>query len=263
MNIEQLKHWCCPFVIVSTMVAQPGCSQCEPSPGKTYSYSFKYLGMTVAHGRIALSDTVTNEGVSGTHIEASATSLPATSLLFTINNRYSTIVESSTGFPLFYEKHITQSNFEENISFRYDQKNLLIFNSGGETLSLSSPTHNIFSALYFMMNHRFQPKETLSLPVYAAGHMWEVTAKALRTERLATPFGTHPTVLVEIEAHSASPLQRQKKNTDVLTHRILNTEEKTFLWFSADGTGTLLKGEYKLFPANLRMHLNEPEQEIR
>ena len=263
MSIQQLRYSCSFFVIVCTMFAHHEWSQCEPSQVKTHSYSFTCMGMTVAHGTITLSDTVTSEGVPVTHIEAQAVSLPAPSLLFKINNRYSTTVDSSTGFPLLYEKNIIQSNFEEDMSFRYDQKSLHIFTSGGETISLSTPTHNIFSALYSLMNRRFQHKEIRSLPIYAAGYMWDVTAKALRTERLATPVGTHTTVMVEIEVHPTSPLHKQKKNTDVLTHRIVTTGEKTFLWFSADGTSGLIRGEYELFPANLQMHLTEIDRELR
>lgn len=251
------RFWFILFTTLLTISTSHGVSRSQAQKQKTYIYSFKYLGMTVAHGAITISDTLTDDGLRVEYIRTSATSLPATSVLFKIHNSYFTLIDSVTGFPILYHKAIEQSNLSEDIHFRFDQENLRVHSAQGEEFSLSAPTHNFFSALYVMMNHTFQPKEVLRLPVYAAGNIWEVKAKAVQTEKIVTSTGTYPTVRVEIEFSRSPEFKRPTKKTDVLTNRLLNEGVRTYLWLSAAENGVVAKAEYELFPARLQMILVE------
>lgn len=232
----------------------------ETQQQKTYVYNFKYLGMTVANGGITISDTLMADGIHASSIRTHATSLPAPSILFRINNTYHTLVDTATGFPILYKKDIQQSNIREDTHVRFDQKNMRMYNADEGEIVLSAPTHNFFSALYYLMNYSFQPKEVLNFPVYAAGSLWEVMAKAITTEKIVSPVGTYRTVLVEIEFHRHPSFQGQKRDTDVLTNRLLQEGVKTYLWFSTASHSILVKGEYELFPARLQMILSNATQ---
>lgn len=251
----QLRFWCIIHCTLFAFSAPSVLSSGETQRQETYVYSFQYLGLTVAEGTITISDTLMDDGTSGKYMKTRATSLTAASVLFRIDNKYSTLIDTATCLPLLYTKNIEQTNLSQGCHFQFDQKNLCILSAEGEKISLAAPTHNFFSALYYMMNHTFQPKEILRLPVYAAGNIWEVRAEALKTEMIATSIGTYRTVQVEIEFHRPSNFQEQTRKTDVLTNRLLQEDVKTYLWFSATENGVVVKAEYELFPAGLRMML--------
>lgn len=227
------------------------------SQGEISLYSFRYLGMTVARGAITISDTLTEDGRPAQRIEARATSVPLTSFLFRVRNRYTTVLDTETGYPLLYEKEIEQSNLCEKVLIRFDQVHRRIYGNDERGVPLTEPTHCFISALYLLMNHTFQPEETVSFPVYAAGTLWEVRAKALRAEKVVTPAGTYPTVLVEIAFHRSVPPRGPKMRTDVLTSRMVSEEKKTSLWFSTGRNRIMVKGQYELFPTRLQMILTE------
>jgi len=245
------------FVLTLLLGRSRGSCQTEPSRAEVCLYTFKYVGLTVAHGAITISDTIGDDDQPARQIDARATSLPATSFLFMIKNRYTTVVDSHTGYPLLYEKDIEQSNLCEKVITRFNEEGRMARCGDGEEIDLSLPTHTFFSALLHMIRRTFQPREVVRLPVYAAGLVWEARAEAVRAEKLVTPAGTYQTVCVEVSFERSAPLNRREKSTDVLTNRLIREGAKTYLWFSTGHRRILVKAEYELFPSRLHMILNE------
>lgn len=247
-------------LLICGVLRSNGWSQSESSGREISLYSFKYLGITVAHGAITISDTLTDDGRPAKRIEARATSLSSTSFLFKINNRYITTVDAETGYPTLYEKDIEQSNFSQKSRIRFDQKHRRVYGSEVGEVLLPTSVHCFFSALYYVRNHSFQPKEVVCLPVYAAGSAWDVRAKALTTKKIITPAGAYQTVLIEIDFKRSASLHDQKIDTDVLTNRLVGEGKKTHIWISTGQKHTVIKGEYELFPTGLQMILAEHRQ---
>ena len=245
------------LIIIYGFFPSKGWSQNRTSQREVSLYTFKYLGLPVAQGYINISDTLIEDGRWVKHIEACASSVSPTSFLFNIDNRYVTTIDAKTGYPLAYEKIIEQSNFSEKILIHFDQKQGYIHSGNDHLATLTHETHNFFSALYFLLNHSFQPHEVLHLPVFAAGEIWEAEIQALRVEKVVTEVGAHPAVFIEIEFQRSSPTHNTIMNTDVLTHRLISEGKKTRVWISIGQERTMVKGIYSLFPAELQMILTE------
>jgi len=223
-------------------------------------YTYKYLGLTVAQGSMSVSDSTDENGHPLTLIEAHASSSSPTSFLFKIHNRYTTTIDGRTGYPVTYEKSILQSNFEEQRLIRFDQEQGCVYGGSDESVSSPGPVHNFFSALYSVVNHPFQSREVLHIPIYAAGRIWNVKAEALQAEKVMTPTGSFLTVLVEIECCPSASGDDFRIDTDVLTNRLISGGKKTRLWISTGKIQTLIKGEYELYPTALQMILTDYHQ---
>ena len=230
-------------------------------PREIFSYTFTYFGLTVAHGSLTLTDSLSEEGRAVKLINARATSVSPTSFLFKIDNQYQTSIDANTGYPMSYMKNIDQSNFIEKTSISFDQEQGRIHFNHNDSLFLSTPTHNLFSALYFLMNHTYRAREVIHLPVFAAGHLWEVEAESVRMDKIITSAGVYSTVCVEIEVLPSTSLPHQGLRTDVLTHRLIKEGKKTYVWISTDQEGAMVKGTYELFPTELQMILTDHRQE--
>ena len=216
-------------------------------------YAFKYLGLTIAQGSIAVSESTAGNGSPLTVLEARAASSPATSFLFRIDNHYTTVIDGLTGYPVLYTKSIAQTNFREETTLHFSRDRL--WGHGQDTLSLPQPAHTLFSALFVLLNHRFQPREVLHLPVYAAGQIWTAAAEAVRLEKVTTPLGPHSAVLVEIRFSPAALVDASQRETDVLTNRLISEAKTTRLWISRGPDPLLVKSEYALYPGALQMIL--------
>lgn len=254
-SIQLLKRISVLILAVLEIVLNCQGAQSETSQRNIFSYSFKYLGLTVAHGSITISDSLLEEGRPVKQINARASSVSPTSFLFRFDNQYITRVDATTGYPMNYEKRIEQNNFQEQAVINFDQEQRQISYSKDRTISPSGPTHNLFSTLYFLLNHTFQPNEVIDLSVFAAGRLWQVKAQAVKAEKMSTPSGTYPTVMIEIAFHSSTSARDQSMDTDVLTNRLTREGKKMTLWISTKKERTLVKGEYELFPTHLQMIL--------
>lgn len=228
----------------------------EKQPAGEYSeYVFSYVGLAVARGSLAVTDTATAEGRPARCIEVRASSVAAASFLFHLDNEYITLIDSLTGYPLEYSTRITQGNFAQNATVHFDQKDSSVLVDNNKFVSSSGPVHNIFSALYSLFHHTFLPSETMHLPVYGAGQIWDVEVEAVKVERVATEAGAFSAVLVNISFTPSGDMPPKNVETDVLTNRLTREGKKTRLWIAAGNRRGLVKGEYDLFPAQLYMIL--------
>lgn len=246
----------CSLYVAPGPFSSPGRCQDRTSHREKATYTFTYLGFPVAQGSIIISDSTDTDNRTVKVLEALASSSSPTSFLFKIDNRYITTVDPETGFPLTYEKSIIQSNMEEHTLHRFDQERGIIYRDDRQVASHSSPVHTFLSALDHIINHSFEARQVLELPVYAAGRVWNVKVEAIRVDKIRTPMGSVPSVLVEIQFCPASSGDTVKMKTDVLTNRLTSGGENTRLWISLGNQPVLVKAEYTLYPSSLHMNLS-------
>jgi len=248
-------RWPALLCLIGLLASSPAITEGQQADREYAEYIFSYVGFTVARGDLAVMDTFTAGGQPARRIEVRASSVPVTSFLFRLDNEYITTIDPLTGYPLEYSTRIAQSNFAEESTVSFDRKNGTVYQGKGSAISFPEPVHNIFSALYLLFHHTFQPREKMHLPVYAAGQIWNVRVEAVKVEKVATEAGVCSAVLVDIAFTRSEALPERDVETDVLTSRLTSEGKKTRLWISTGNRHGMVKGEYDLFPAPLQMML--------
>ena len=169
-------------------------------------------------------------------VEAWTKSLP--SRIYRVENHYETIIDLATGLPVRYAKRCDEARFQEHSATTYAQaegwRRYTSKTPPSETTQeLLGPTHNLFSALYFLRQHNFRTQVPVRFLLDAKGASWQ--AEARRRRNLRTKHGFVWEVAVRFTMIDGDPTARQ---SDLLTDNIVNGDHPLILHIRPPEAGT-------------------------
>ncbi len=193
--------------------------------GITAEYSIKSLGMKVANISISM-------GLG--KLEISANSNGSSPLFPKINNRYYIEIDDQYR-PLFYTRSINQKSVKDEITSRYNRKELqLTLHRKSTGISKSYPIHlnsrDVFSMIALLISGKGTSN---SYQIDANGSPWQATITSTSREEVKTKIKKFKTKRYDIVF---KPLSDAPTNyVDMVTHNFVNEDTKLSLWVADEG----------------------------
>jgi hypothetical protein len=201
-------------------------------------YTVRWLGVGVVDATFELVSPASDDDHTVRVLRVVARTRALPSRIYRVENRYETVLDPSTGYPLRYEKECDEAKFQEFLQAEYDQERRratysLLHPAREWTQPLLGETHNLFTALYFVRGQDFGRTPTVSFLLDAKGVYWRATARRVRTLRVAG--GRAWDVEVTFEQASAGDSPRQ---SDLLTDNLVQATAPLRLRILAATDGT-------------------------
>jgi hypothetical protein len=136
--------------------------------------------------------------------------------IYSLDNRYSVLLNPHSGQPNYYEKTILERKRTDHLWARYDHSSLRITYSNGLERTWYKEGHNLFSALQWVQRHSWVLNEKQLLVIETEGVFWEVSILCTEIIPAQHPGGPQATVLVRFERKLAG--EPVLSTTDMLTY---------------------------------------------
>ncbi len=137
------------FVIVESSWADaPGARINQPA--QIFEYVISYLNVPSTRLQIAVYDTILNPGQRYHQIQVQAKTYGLFSSLFYVTNRYTTLIDPTTGLPIIFSKQVHQKNIQQAWTIVYDQNQHLAVIDSARSWQIPSNCHTYFSMLCFL-----------------------------------------------------------------------------------------------------------------
>jgi hypothetical protein len=146
-------------------------------PGKFFIYTAKKFGITILHATIRIGNKSIYHGKPTIQIEAVVCSLPHTTFLFRMNNRFISMVDAETLLPIQYIKEIDQDgvlikkkNYVQTHKFNHHDHKVIVEKSlSKEKQEIHLPPSTYDPLTIFLIYHlkdEFSPEREINLSVY-------------------------------------------------------------------------------------------------
>ena len=176
--------------------------------GETLDYTVRWLRITGGTGRMTIGPLGDNQ----LRITSAAKSSPGFSRIYSVNDQIESIVARNDFSTLRYMKRLEENGdaiqevttVEDGVATRVRKK--------VRTVKVPRPVLDPISVIYFLRTLDLTPGKTHDLTLVADVRLYNVHAKVLRRETLATPAGTFKTVVVEPRMESGG-VPREEKMT--------------------------------------------------
>lgn len=185
------------------------------------SYKVEFLGITMGYARFTFLGKVELSGTEAYHLRVRAWTSDLLSLIYPIDDTIEYYLDVRTLAPLRQE--YTQSRKEHDVAI-YDQVNgTIIYRSRKDgkirkKVDLMPNVYDPVSAVYYFRTHDLEDGRK-ELSMYAGRKLYEVSAKAVGSERISTDRGEFDTIVVQ-------PVVRREGKVE--------DEKKMRMWMTAD-----------------------------
>ena len=217
------------FILLIAMASSPTAVGSSLPDVEELAFSVRWARLPVVDATFSLE--APEDGINGPVrllvVEASTTALP--SRIYRVDNRYETLLDMGTGLPIRYEKVIDEAYFKEKSAITYAQDAGQRLSTSGDASTpvaqaLVGPTHNLFSALYFLRQQNFRTDDPVRFLLDAKGIYWQAIAR--RRRNLRTKHGFVWEVAVRFTPLDGSAPAGQ---SDLLTDNIVNGDRPLLL----------------------------------
>ena len=223
------------------------CAMFSILSAETIKFTIDYMGLSVANVNFV------HERESDQNILTVTASSTRLSSVFSVsfNNVYE-IMSDSLFLPIVYTKVIDQKNFTEVSRTTYCFTDLRANFIDSETdlrrtYRINYDTRDIFTALFYLRT--LDLRNDISFTIDAAGKLWTMTSRFLRTERMRTNIGSFQTNMVEI---SFKPIDNSTGlRSDILTNNLVTEANVLNFWFTDDEYQIPVRATYNMRPFNV------------
>lgn len=163
-------------------------------------YRVEFLGLTMGYARFAYKGTAIYDGKVVYHVNVRAWTSDALSILFPLNDSIDYYLDGNTLAPLRQEYTRIGKKGKDDIAY-YDQKNGRIvyrYRHNGEVrkeVDAMPEVHDPVTAAYYFrvkdLGEEGRPRN-----VYSGRKLWQISTRAIGTEKIDTPGGPVETVVI-------------------------------------------------------------------
>ena len=170
--------------------------------GERLSFHGRWFGIPVGTGWIEVKELTSVAGRPAYHIEAQGHSNALLSTFYPIHDVIHSYLDAATFQPLRFEKYQREGHYraEEIVTFDYARgvgtyRSLL--NHSVKEIPISSDTHDIISAFYWLRMQPGDPQQSLHLNIYSDEKVYQTELKPLRVVGLEILRKTFRCLVVE------------------------------------------------------------------
>jgi len=140
-------------------------------------------------------------------------------LLFSVRNRYETVIDQQSGRVLQTDKKIKQKNLTQEMLVQYDYPALLATTSSGTQWAIAESLQTLFSLLYQLRSMDLKLADSLHCILDIESQLWRVAGTVIAGENSPSDSGAQAIREVVLDFVPMDRIEPRKWKTDLLTNR--------------------------------------------
>lgn len=222
-----------------------------------YRYSISYSGIPVGQALVDISPEQRTDSLWTKRLVIDSETNRFASALFLVRNHYETTVDLASYRTLSFIARIHQSNMSQQLAITYDHSRRQAYRSGRPAYSIPNGVADVFGALLLAGRRIRRQGDSCAVIVDLGGLFCETTVIATAAEEVDLPVGLTRGIRATVRFGRVTGDRKRRERIDILTNRLAREGSAVLLWFSADGSGTLLKASYGRRPFVVAAELEE------
>ncbi|HLW49578.1 MAG TPA: DUF3108 domain-containing protein [Sphingobacteriaceae bacterium] len=212
--------------------------------GEELRYKLRYGFISAAEGVLSVKDSELQfSAPHAFHLMAQGKTSNAFSLLFPVDNRYNSYIDSKTFLPYFYTENISEGKYRRTDVVRFDHRNRIVTGNKGEFKSSSAQTFDLLSAYYFARNldlTNVKSGQSFKLSYFLNDEIATLGIEYIGIETINTELG-------KLECLKFSP--------EVKPGRIFKKDSRMYLWVTNDGNRIPVKASVEILVGTVHLEL--------
>lgn len=214
--------------------------------GEELRYRLRYGIISAAEGVLKVNDSELQfSGPHAFHLSATGKTSNAFSLLFPVDNRYNSYIDSRTYLPYFYTENIREGKYRRTDVVRFNHNTRVVQGNKGEFKSPSAQTFDLLSAYYFARNldlSKIKPGESFKLTYFLNDEVAALGIEFIGIETINTSLG---------------PLECLKFSPQIKPGRIFRKDSRLYLWVTNDGNRIPVRAHVDILVGSVTLELSE------
>ncbi|NWF92835.1 MAG: DUF3108 domain-containing protein [Syntrophaceae bacterium] len=226
-----------------------------PKSERCFFYTAKKLGIPILKASIRIGNGTAEQGRSLSQIRVSVESLGSLGLFFRMKNRFASIIDAETCFPVRYLKTIDQGGllfhrkqYTQTLSFDLSHQKVIVEGGGEEKHEISLPAEtydplSVFARYY--LKEELRPEEEIRVSLYDGIRFRQMVFHSKREKIRSQVYGEVESVCLE-SVTSFSTFGEK--------------EGRIRIWYTMDGKKIPILMELELPVGNVRFELEEVKE---
>lgn len=214
--------------------------------GEELHYKLKYGIISAAEAVMTVKDSELQFSTPHAyHLSAQGKTSNAFSLLFPVDNRYNSYIDSKTFLPFFYTENIREGRYRRTDVVRFDHRNQKVQGNKGTFSSPSAQTFDLLSAYYFARNldlRQVRPGRSFKLTYFLNDEIATLGIEYLGTETIKTELGV---------------LECLKFSPELKPGRIFKKDSRMYLWVTNDGNRIPVRAQVDILVGTVTLELTK------
>lgn len=234
--------------VVSTAVAQSLPFLKEPAfqAGEELRYRLRYGFLHAAEGVLTVKNSELQfSSPHAFHLSATGKTTNAFSLLFPVDNRYNSYIDSRTYLPYFYTENIREGKYRRTDVVRFNHARRTVEGNKGKFKSPSPQTFDLLSAYYFARNldlSNVKEGQSFKLTYFLNDEVATLSIEYIGVETINTALG---------------PLECLKFSPEIKAGRIFRKDSRLYLWVTNDGNRIPVRAHVEILVGSVTLELSD------
>jgi len=164
--------------------------------GETLHYSIGWEKIVAGHGVVTVGAAIDTLGRLCYPIVSTVKTTPFFSTFYRVEDRITTLLDVREIFPLVYDKNVSEGRYKRRRHVEIDPIRG-IATTAKDTLAVPPYVQDDLSLLYYIRTMKLTPGTDIELDVYGGKHLYRLTVRILRKERIKVKAGVFSTIVVE------------------------------------------------------------------
>lgn len=244
--IGALTFFTLTFNQISSTFAQqlPFLKESSYQAGEELEYRLRYGFVNAATANLTVKDSELKfSGPHTFHLTAKGKTTSGFSLLFPVDNRYDSYVDSRNFLPYYYTENIRENKYRRTDIVRFNHNKQEVTGNKGVFKSPSKQTFDMLSAYYFARNldlNSVKIGQSFQLTYFLSDEIANLGIEYLGVEKVNTVLG-------EIECLKFSP--------QIKPGRIFKKNSRLYLWVTNDGNRIPVKAQVEILVGSVTLEL--------
>lgn len=246
-----MKWWKILGLLVFTAISGQVMGQSLPflkeSPykaGEELHYRLRYGILPAATAILTVKDSELKfSGPHAFHLSAQGKTSNAFGVLFPVDNKYNSYIDSKTYLPYFYTENIREGKYRRTDVVRFNHRNRTVEGNKGKFESTTAQTFDMLSAFYFARNLDLQSVkrgQSFDLTYFLSDEIATLGIEYIGIETIKTALG---------------PLECLKFSPQIKPGRIFRPDSRLYLWVTNDGNRIPVKAQVEILVGSITLEL--------
>jgi|SRR5690554_2058913 len=214
--------------------------------GEELHYKLRYGFVTAADAVLSVKDSELQFSTPHAfHLSAWGKTSNAFGVLFPVDNRYNSYIDSKSFLPFFYTENIREGKYRRTDVVRFDHGNRKVEGNKGTFSSPTGQTFDLVSAYYFARNldlNRVKPGQSFKLSYFLNDEIATLGIEYIGTETIETALG---------------PLECLKFSPELKPGRVFKKDSKMYLWVTNDGNRIPVRAQVEILVGSVYLELTK------
>ena len=212
--------------------------------GEELHYRLKYGILPAATATLRVKDSELQfSSPHAFHLSAQGKTSNAFSVLFPVDNKYNSYIDSRSYLPFFYTENIREGNYRRTDVVRFDHRARTVEGNKGKFKSNSAQTFDMLYAYYFARNldlRSVSKGQSFKLTYFLSDEITTLGIQYLGIETIDTPLG-------RLECLKFSP--------EIKPGRIFKKDSRLYLWVTNDGNRIPVRAQVEILVGTVTLEL--------